>query len=147
MLGGDRGAVGSRDLAGEEAPGAQQAVVTHLLGSRSCCLRPRQKGLLGHLFSLCLHGGTPGNPLLLLKTPGEEVSEHACFVFCLLFNIPESPPCCLRRRVSACPLLTTVLGQNGDTTEYVRPLWSKVSHLVRSRLGYKYPGPWLQVPE
>lgn len=56
MLGGDTGAVGSRDLAGEEAPGAQQATVTHLLGSRSCCLWPRQKGLLGHLLSLCLHG-------------------------------------------------------------------------------------------
>jgi hypothetical protein len=102
MLGGATGAVGSRDLAGEEAPGAQQAIVTHLLGSRSCCLWPRQKGLLGHLFSLCLHGGTPGNQLSLQKTPGEEVSKHACFVFRSLFSIPERPPCCLHRRVSAC---------------------------------------------
>lgn len=56
MLGGATGAVGSRDLAGEEAPGTQQAIVTHLSCSLSCCFWTRQKGLLGHLFSLCLHG-------------------------------------------------------------------------------------------
>lgn len=99
MLGGERGAVGSRDLAGEEAPGAQHEVVRHLLGSRSCCLWPRQKGLPGYLFNLT-PWNTPENQLFLQKTPGEEVSEYAFFVFLLLFRIPGSPSYCLHRTVS-----------------------------------------------
>lgn len=99
MLGGERGAVGSWDLAGEEAPGAQHEVVRHLLGSRSCRLWPRQKGFPGYLFSLT-PWNTPGNQPFLQKTPGEEVSEHACFVFLLLFRIPGSPSYCLHRIVS-----------------------------------------------
>lgn len=82
MLGGDTGTVGSRDLAEEEAPGAQQAIVARLLGSRSCCLWPRQKGLLGHLFSLCLHGGTLGNQLFLQKNPRRRGFKAR--VFCVL---------------------------------------------------------------
>lgn len=38
-------------------------------------------------------------------------------------------------------------GQNRDATECGGPPWSKISHLARSRLGYEYPGLWLQVPE
>lgn len=116
MLGGERGTVGSRGLAAEEAPGAQHEDVTHLLGSRSCCLWPGQKGLLGYLFSLPVWS-TPGNQLFPQKTPGEEVSKHACFVFLLLFSIPGSSSYCLHRIVpvwAQAHSWSMALGQNRD---------------------------------
>lgn len=58
MLGGERGAVGSRDLAGEEAPGAQQAVVTHLLAAGAAVCGPGRKGSWG----LCSVFASMGHP-------------------------------------------------------------------------------------
>lgn len=94
--------------------------------------------------------GTPGNQLFLQKTPGEEVSKHACFVFRLPFNIPESPPYCLQpKSAGLCTgrLLITVLDGNRNATECVEPSWPKISHLVRSRLDCKCPKSWLEVAE
>lgn len=149
MLGGERGAVGNGDLAGEEAPGAQHEVVTHLLGSRSYCLWPRQKGLPGYVFS-CLHRVSLEISCLFRKPQGKRFQSTLvlCF-FCCSAYLEALPTVCTEQ----CPFghkHTPDPWLWVKTETYppkVGPPCPKTSHLVRARVGYKYPGSWLQVSE